>query len=907
MAKSQRQKSASPSRTPVMQQYFRAKEQYPDALLFFRLGDFYELFYDDAEKAAEILGITLTSRGQDKQGHRVPMAGVPHHAATGYLTKLLQKGHKIALCEQVGDPKKVRGIVPREVVRVITPGLCLEPDALESRAPNYLVAVETATEEPNDKSYGICAIDLSTCEVRTCSLGSTEEALAEVLRLGPKELIMSPNESDLLEATRSLTTQVAAHPFAEGFEEAVVARRFEGTDAGHQMGELPRAAYLAVLRAIHYADTYSIQRGIPVEVIRRYHPRDHLVLDDVAIRNLELVETLGGERRGSILQLIDKTRTPMGARTLRQWLLAPLRDVALIRRRHDVVALFTFQPLRLKEVQDPLSRVGDLERLATRASMGVATPKDLAALRTGLLAVESLRQCLAAMHDSELPFDLPEVEQDPSPANDAKRNEATVRSAALGASLPDVHTADLLEDLQRTLVEQPAATIHAGAIIAEGVDPELDELHAISQNSKSLIQELEQRERTRTGITTLKIKYTKVFGYYIEISKAKLGSVPEDYRRKQTVVGAERYTTDELAELQEKIAGADERSREIELALFQSLRERIGEEGAKLRRLAGGVGRIDALASLAEVARAYDYCRPVVDTGSTISLKDSRHPVVERLAAAGVFVPNDVELDADDCRLMMVTGPNMSGKSTTMRQVALAVILAQTGSFVPAKTARVGLVDRVFTRIGASDNLAEGHSTFMVEMQEAATVLREASADSLVILDEIGRGTSTYDGLAIAWAIAEHLHETIRCRTMFATHYHELCELESKFDGVRNYNVAALERGEEVVFLHRLTEGGANRSYGVAVARLAGIPDWVLERARSLLEAFENRTKAADSFPHGEGRSRESQQLDLFSAATPPHIGKVIETLRHLDPNQMTPMDALMALSRLKEQIEQED
>jgi DNA mismatch repair protein MutS len=571
-----------------------------------------------------------------------------------------------------------------------------------------------------------------------------------------------------------------------------------------------------------------------------------------------------------LLGLLDETNTPMGARALRRRLLAPLTDVASIRRRHDAVEAFVSDGSLRAQVYASLKRISDLERLATRASAGVASPRDLGAVRDALRECEELRLTLCD-HAAEL------------------GGEVLVKLA------PEDTCQDVLADLDSLLVQEPPLQANQGNIVREGAEPRVDELRALASSSKDVLLALEERERKRTGISSLKIRYTRVFGYYIEITRSNLGSVPSDYRRKQTIANGERFVTDELEELERKIETADVQVKAIEQELFEALRKRVAEHASRLQSLAVAIADLDVHVSFAEVAHRYGYVRPSVDDSFELTFEELRHPVVERLAAAGAFVPNDISLDVNSARLMVITGPNMAGKSTTMRQVAVAVVMAQAGGFVPAKSARIGLVDRVYTRVGASDNLAQGQSTFMVEMQEAAAILRGATRRSLVVLDEIGRGTSTYDGLAIAWSIAEHLHDVIGCRAMFATHYHELCELATTRKGVRNYNVAAREYGESIVFLHKLVEGGSSRSYGIAVAKLAGVPKIVLARARAVLQLLE------DGYgPQGDtAQTRSEPQLQMF-ATRESAPSQVESTLRELDVNQMTPVQALMALSQLK-------
>ncbi len=838
--------------SPVMRQFLRAKAQHPDAIIFFRLGDFYEMFYEDAVRAAGILDIALTSRGTDPEGNKIPMAGVPHHAAAGYLAGLLRHGEKVAMCEQMAEPSGARGVVPREVVRVVTPGLCLEPDALDARAENFLVAAT--------RDGGVAALELSTGTLRACVVELGPQWVGELVRLDPAEVLLEAGAPEL-EALckqclpKSALRRVTLRPDAERLDEWLSAEQ-----AAELSSQAPAAQATSLL--LDYAKKH--QAGSPIHTATLYAAGDRLVLDDAAVRNLELVRTLDGERRGSLLQLLDETKTPMGARALRSRLLEPLTDIERIRRRHDAVELFFADARSRDQARARLAEIGDIERLAVRAAVGLATPRDLGVIRNGLASAEALHRDLSARPGSALDDSM--------------------------ASLEGVdRCADVLALLQAALVDAPPAIERQGGIFADGHLADLDELRTLSTTAKDIVLDLERRERKRTGIGSLKIKFTRVFGYYIEITKSKLDSVPDDYVRKQTIANGERFITAELAELQDRILHADERSRALESAAFLDLRKAIGEQAPRLHRLARVIASIDTSAALAEVAQRRGYVRPDIDSSRVLFLEDGRHPTVECYAAKDGFVPNTIELDPEATRFMLLTGPNMSGKSTAMRQAALAVIMAQAGAFVAARSARIGIVDRVYTRVGASDHLARGQSTFMVEMMEASAILRGASDRSFVILDEIGRGTSTYDGLAIAWAVAEHLHDATRCRTIFATHYHELCELADRLERAANYNVAAKEHDDSMVLLHQLVPGGSNRSYGLAVARLAGVPPVVLARAKAKLKELESR---AESSP--------APQMPLFDVAPPPR-SEVEATLEALDVERMTPVDALVTLARLRD------
>jgi DNA mismatch repair protein MutS len=863
-----------------MQQFFLAKERYPETIVFFRMGDFYEMFYQDAVLASGLLDIALTSRGSDREGNPIPMAGVPFHAASGYIARLLEKGQRVAICEQMEDPSKVKGLVPREVVRVVTPGLVLDPEALDARKNNYLLAVVLRQEV-----FGLAAFELSTSEVRACAPASRTDLLSEMVRLDPSEVLVNGEIPGLKEELGSALPVAALREQSdEQVEQALQAESFRAIAAGLQGGAQaqPAPAVLAAAAlVIEYAQ--QTQPGVPLGVqrIAPYDPSERLAMDDAAVRNLEIVRTLGGERKGSLIHLVDLTRTSMGARALRRRLLSPLCEVASIRRRHDSVeALVNDAPLRGR-IRELLASVGDLERLATRATLRVATPRDLGAIRDGLRAADRV---------------VKEI---------GERQQRTTDDALAGLLGADL-CRDVFESLSRALLSEPPPTAGSGGIFTDAFDQRVAELRQLSSSSKDVILELEKRERERTGIGSLRIRFTRVFGYYIEVTKSNLKAVPPDYRRKQTVATGERYTTEELDELQTRILNADERLRALEGELFEELRDQVGAQSARLRALAARIADLDVHAALAETAHRHGYVRPLVDDSLSIDLRGSRHPIVEQAALPGGFVPNDIELDVDGQRLMVITGPNMAGKSTVMRQVALAVILGQAGGFVPADQATLGVVDRIYTRVGASDAVARGQSTFMVEMNETADILRGATRRSLVILDEIGRGTSTYDGLAIAWAVAEHLYDAIGCRSMFATHYHELCELAATRDRVVNYNVAAREYRNEVVFLRKLVPGGANRSYGIAVAKLAGLPPLVLARARAILGGLETGA-ALPSGARASLRAKDADgavQLDMFARPGPPVPPSEAESLlRELDVEALTPLDAIVTLDRLKSMV----
>jgi DNA mismatch repair protein MutS len=858
-----------------MRQYLSAKEQYPDALLFFRLGDFYEMFFEDAVVASKALELTLTSRNKGAMDE-VPMCGVPFHAAHGYIARLVDQGFKVAICEQMADPTKVTGIVPRQVVRVVTPGVILEPESLAAKANNFLVAFRLL---PGGEA-GIAALDVSTGELRATTVDGAAALVGELARLEPAELLV-PSDGDEVAATlaRVLPACTAEVVDVATFDPVRARQAVEaalGDDARPALAELSLAAIGAAGAAVAYAA--RTQPGVPLSLRRLvpYTPSDHLIIDDTTRTHLELVRTLSGERKGSLLDLIDETVTPMGGRLLRSWLLLPLCRVDLINRRLDAVEILASNAGLREELRPLLGRVADLERLLARCAVRSATPRELGALRDSLEALPDLDAALAGAE------------------------QGTVLAARDVLGGPIDHCREVADELRRALVPDPPPHAREGGIFARGYDAGLDELVDLSRSGRDYLARLEARERERTGIGSLKVRFNRVFGYYLEVTRANLKLVPADYVRKQTLATSERFTTPELEEYETKVLTAEDRRRELEAELFERLVAHVLASAARLTEVAARIAALDVHAALAHTAHLRGYVRPVVDSGTTIDIRDGRHPVVEVLAAADGFVANDVTLAGDGERLLIITGPNMAGKSTVLRQVALITLLAQAGSFVPAREANVGLVDRIFTRVGASDNLARGQSTFMVEMREAAAILRSATDRSLVLLDEIGRGTSTFDGLSIAWSVAEYLHDAVRCKVLFATHYHELTELARTHAHVANYNVAAQRTGDDVVFLRKLLPGGSNRSYGIDVARLAGLPESVIARARQLLENLE--AESLDPRGMARGEPERGPQMELFAAHPAPT--PVEQLLGHLEIERLTPLEALNLLSQLKRMVD---
>jgi DNA mismatch repair protein MutS len=910
--------------TPLMRQYAAIKKEHPNALLFFRLGDFYELFFDDAVLAARELQITLTSRNKEK-GVAIPMCGVPYHAAEGYIAKLIRRGFKVAVCEQVGvptkDPRLTTKLVRREVTRVVTPGTAAD-SSLNAEENNFLAAVATVGDR-----VGFAALDLSTGEFRATEFVGElagRRIQEELEQLRPKEMLYG-SSAPLFEKRSSGEMGTLARPPAE-------ARPFSGTApiarvSGLGWAETPlddwifapdhaipllenhfgvlslegfglagkQAAASAAGAILYYIR--STQRGTldHVDRIGFYERQNCLVLDAVTVRNLELIEPLfaGTDAGVTLFRCLDATVTPMGKRLLRTWMLRPSLDRVEIGGRLDSVEVQVKDTVRREELRQSLDGILDLERLLSRVTLETANPRDVLALAASLGRIPKVRTVLAGLSASRL--------------------------AALHVAIDEL--GDLREKIESTLVPEPPLTLSDGGVIAAGVDKDLDELRDLSRNSKQYLAQVEMRERERTGIGSLKVKFNSIFGYYIEISKANLRLSPADYERKQTLVNAERFTTPELKEYESKILDAQEKIVEIERRLFAELRSAIASEAKRIRQTALALAEVDVLGCLAHIAALRNYCRPRFDKPEKptdvcdgalgaprpldLEIVEGRHPVIElqeQTAGSERFVPNDLFLDASTNNIIVLTGPNMGGKSTYLRQAALIVIMAQMGSFVPARAVRLGIVDRVFTRIGASDNVARGRSTFMVEMTETAAILQTATARSLILLDEVGRGTSTYDGLAIAWAAVEYLHAHVRAKTLFATHYFELTELAEQLSGVKNYHVSVKETGGSVVFLRRVEPGAADRSYGIEVAKLAGLPNEVVVRAREVLAEHESSERRLSEHltPGSSTEPERPTQLTIFTPLSQP----VLEKLREVDLNRLTPLEALNLLAELKRQIE---
>jgi DNA mismatch repair protein MutS len=901
--------------TPLMRQYAAVKKEHPTALLFFRLGDFYELFFDDAVVASKELQITLTSRNKEK-GVAIPMCGVPYHAAEGYIGKLIRRGFKVAICEQMEDPRLAKKLVRREVIRVVTPGTAAD-SSLGSEENNFLAALAQVGDR-----VGFAALDLSTGEFRATEFAG-EAALRrvqeELEQLRPKELLYA-SAAPLFESAdaRAREQPSFAHSTSSGQirPDTSASLRpggrgrppFHGSSSGSSFTETPiddwifspdhalpllenhfgvlslegfglagRAAAASAAGAILYY-VRSTQRGSldHVDRIGWYERQNCLVLDAVTVRNLELIEPLfaGTDTGVTLFRSIDAAVTPMGKRLLRAWLLRPSLDLAEIHARLDAVEAGVKNLVAREELRRALDGVLDLERLLSRVTLETANPRDVLALAASLGKIPAVKAAVGRLSASRL--------------------------QSLDAALDELR--DLRERMEKTIVPEPPLSFADGGVIATGVDRELDELRDLSRNSKLVLAQIEQRERGRTGIASLKVKFNSIFGYYIEVSKPNLHLVPQDYERKQTLVGAERFTTPELKEYEAKILDAQEKIVEIERRLFTELRTAIAAEAKRIRQTALALAEVDVLGSLAHIAALRNYCRPrFAEGGGELEIIEGRHPVIEQQELAGGserFVPNDLYLNGTTHNILLLTGPNMGGKSTYLRQTALIVILAQMGSFVPARAAKLSVVDRVFTRIGASDNLARGRSTFMVEMTETAAILHTATARSLILLDEVGRGTATYDGLAIAWAAVEYLHARVRAKTLFATHYFELTELAEQLEGVKNYHVSVKETGGGIVFLRKVEPGAADRSYGIEVAKLAGLPNEVVERAREVLVQHEFAEQQATAHL-SPGASPPPAQLTIFTPLSQP----VLEKLRDVDLNRLTPLEALNLLAELKKEI----
>ena len=875
-----------------MQQYLEIKKEYDDAVLFFRMGDFYEMFYEDAKLCARELGLTLTSREKQKKDP-VPMAGIPYHAVNGYLSKMLKKGYKVAICEQTSLPGKTKGPVSREVIQVVTPGTAMAEEVLDSSSNNFLVSLAFDSNRrgrpeclPDNSTYqpcitGIAMADLSTGEFLAGEI-SGAVWLDELERIGPNEILLSENEPQDVELAIKARLNGVMVTYREGWT-------FEKNYAADTIRDHFRVAGLKGFGIEDSGLAVSAAGGIMsylietqkaslghITAIKRYRPEETMYLDARTRRNLELISSLSEDAttRGTLFGVIDETVTPMGSRLLRSWLTGPLLDPDEIARRHDGVQKLAANKTVTFELGKILASIHDVERLISRVCLERANPRDILALADSLECSWRLRDASGKLTSDIIRYCTGEI--------------GDLRDIASGISA--------------AIVDEPPMLVSEGGIFRDGYSPELDELRDITRSGRRWIADLQEKERQRSGISNLKIKYNNVFGYFIEVSNSNLGRVPEDYTRKQTLVNAERFITPELKEYEAKVLSAGERIADLERDLFVELRRNTAAHVKGIQAFSRAAAVLDVLHSFAVVADARKYVRPTVDLGSVIEIRDGRHPVVETILPAGKFVSNDTFIDCESDQILIITGPNMAGKSTYLRQVGLIVLLAQAGSFVPAESAHIGVVDRIFTRVGASDNLAGGESTFLVEMNETANILNNCTPRSLILFDEVGRGTSTFDGLSIAWAIVEYLHQVKRsaARTLFATHFHELTELELVLDRVKNYNIAVKEWNDEVVFLRKIVEGGSDQSLGIQVARLAGLPPKVIARSREILANLEANELTMNNEPKlAAGQSKSSDgsfQLSLFELPEHP----VVQELRELDIDNLTPMRALLLLEQLK-------
>jgi DNA mismatch repair protein MutS len=852
--------------TPLMKQYFGIKERYPDAVVLFRLGDFYEMFGEDAEKASRILQIALTTREKSRD-NPMPMCGVPYFASESYIARLIKAGQKVAICEQMEDPKEAKGIVAREVVRVITPGTHTPENPKEN---TFIVSVFPAGEK-----HGIAAADISTGEFILFETG--EDIEDEVSRFEPKEILLPESIRENIHYREALSgffvsaVEEGYFDYPEAYR--TLLRHFRVSSLDGYGCEGLTSAISAAGALLGYLENTQ-KEALAFKKVTTLKQASCMFVDAATQRNLELTRSLkDGSREGTLIGVMDETLTPMGGRFLRSALLRPLIDASEISRRHEAVDYFVYDFELLEALRTSLRKIQDLERLSSRVSSGSANARDLVAIRSSLSELPRIKAALSSAREPGLktmPEEIPEF--------------------------------SLLGDLiGRSIADNPPLSVREGGIIREKYHSEVDELRNMSTQSRDVIAAMEMRERKRTGISSMKIAYNRVFGYFIEVTKTNLDMVPDDYIRKQTLVGSERFTTPELKEYENKVLGAEEKLKNLEYDVLQQILESVREEAGRLAKASDVLAAIDFLASLAVVAKRHNYSRPAIVADGVIEITDGRHPVLERVLTGERFIPNSTIMDSQDSMLHVLTGPNMAGKSTYMRQVALIVLMAQMGSFVPASSATVGIVDRIFTRIGASDFLSQGQSTFMVEMIEAANIVHNATARSLVLLDEVGRGTSTFDGISIAWALAEYIVNIIRARTLFATHYNELTELALTLDGVRNYNISVREWGDEIIFLRKIEEGPADKSYGIQVARLAGIPDSIIARAKEVLNNLENEELNETGTPKLARRKtrKRKEQLDLFSSVN----DSVVNEIMALDIDTLNPEDALRKIIELREKI----
>lgn len=869
----------STSTTPMMKQFWAIKKNHPDAILFYRMGDFYEMFGDDAVTASKVMNIALTTRDK-ASANPIPMCGVPYHALSNYLPKMISKGYKVAICEQVEDPRVAVGVVKREVIRVVTPGTVTEPSLLEDKSFNFLAAVA-----PGKRGFGLAVADLSTGLFRVCELIGERSLLDleyELDKTCPKQILIPDNlEESHPPLSRALALQYGAildklDAWTFGFDnarQAILTQFNVASLDGFGLQSMEQAVRAAGAAISYLRDTQKSSVG-QISKIVIHNPSDTMPLDPATSRNLELTRNLADSSpQGTLLSVLDDTKTAMGGRELKEWLLRPLVRAGAICDRLSVVKSLHDDNQLLDAIQDKLSEMGDLERIAGRVTVKTCSPRDLLSLSMSLKPLPQLRELVEGIGASKAKSWMDRWD-------DLK---------------------GLNDYLSRAVSDEPPAHMRDGGAIRPGFSKQLDKLKALQSNSRKLLVQLEEDEKAKTGLTGLKVKYNKVYGYFIEISRRHASSVPDDWMRKQSLVNTERYVSPRLKQLEEKILSATEEAMKLELKLFEEVRAEAAAHAKRAQAMAAIIGELDALSSLSSVAVSNNYVEPVIDEGDDIEIKGGRHPILELAGLDERFVPNDALFDLDTGKLQIITGPNMAGKSTYIRQVAIITLMAQTGSFVPADSARIGLADRIFTRVGAQDHLQKGQSTFMVEMNETALILNNATSRSLIILDEIGRGTSTFDGISIAWAVAEYIHK-VGARTLFATHYHELTELADSLSGVRNLSVAVKEWDDEIVFLRKIVEGGADKSYGIQVARLAGLPAEVIKRAGEILIQYE--TNQLDSSGHPKLKAKEAEgqagpQADLFTA----NVSEVEQELEKIDIENLTPLEALNRLSELKKKL----
>lgn len=884
--------------TPMMQQYVETKEQYKDCILFYRLGDFYEMFFEDAATCSKELEITLTGKACGLE-ERAPMCGIPYHAVDGYLTKLVSKGYKVAICEQVEDPKQTKGIVKREVVRIVTPGTNLSTQSLDESKNNYLMGIVYI-----DGCYGLSVVDVTTGDYLATEVDSRRKLIDEINKFMPSEIICNDaffmsgiDIEDLRNRLQIAVSSLESWYFDEALCKRTLKEHFKiNTLDGLGLSEFPVATVASgvVLRYLMEMQKTSLEH---LTTITPYITSKYMLLDSSTRRNLEIVETLREkQKRGSLLWVLDRTKTAMGARLLRTFIEQPLVEEEEIQERLDAVEELSNEMISREEIREYLTPIYDLERLISRISYKSANPRDLIAFQSSLAMLPYIKEIMSTFQTALL-------------------ERITLQLDPLE---------DVCELIENAIMEEPPLAVKEGGIIKEGFREDVDKLRKAKTEGKTWLAELENREKENTGIKNLRVKYNKVFGYYLEVTNSYKDLVPETWIRKQTLTNAERYTTPELKELEDVILGAEEKLYALEYEIFCEIRDGIGAQIRRIQNTAKAIANIDVFASLSTVAQQNHFVKPVLNQDGVIDIKKGRHPVVEKMLANDSFVNNDTYLDNQEKRVSIITGPNMAGKSTYMRQTALIVLMAQIGSFVPAEKANIGIVDRIFTRVGASDDLASGQSTFMVEMTEVANILRNATKNSLLILDEIGRGTSTFDGLSIAWAVVEHIANTklLGAKTLFATHYHELTELEGKLNGVNNYCVAVKEQGEDIVFLRKIVAGGADKSYGIQVAKLAGVPKEVLKRANELVAQLSNQdiTKNAKAIADGHVQKPKTEhekahkdvegQLSFFTMLQPEQkenkkSDQLIKEIEKLDITQMTPMDAMNVLYKLQQEVKQ--